>query len=275
MVFCSASIECANAGLATLLERAAPCCSRSIRSLPAPGAAHERAQVGDRRARVAHERAQLAEERREVLRRRLGRGDERRRGRRASRAGSRTSCCALRSVSGRSPSASVERRVLVADRRRGRVRVGDEVREVVAALGQRRRRSSRALTQEGARSVCWSRTSSLTSRREASSAGLKYLRRLRWPARRGRRTASREPWMTCCSALRVFGSSVLKSWSRSTVDVVLSVPSVAPSSSLRRWVRRPASARCSGWRCPTARSRGSIAVVPSCSGAKSLCRPRS
>ena len=38
--------------------------------------------------------------------------------------------------------------------------------------------------------------------------------------------------MTFCSDLRVLGSSVLKSWSRSTEVVVRSRPSVAPSSSL-------------------------------------------
>ena len=40
------------------------------------------------------------------------------------------------------------------------------------------------------------------------------------------------PWMTRCSAARVLGSNVLKSWSRSTIDVVLSACSVAPSASL-------------------------------------------
>ena len=43
---------------------------------------------------------------------------------------------------------------------------------------------------------------------------------------------SADPWMTSCRPLRVFGSSVLKSWSRSTGVVVRSALIVAPSLSL-------------------------------------------
>jgi hypothetical protein len=77
-----------------------------------------------------------------------------------------------------------------------------------------------------------SRSSSLTSRLEVDSAGLKYLAAC-WTFLACPSYWAAVPWMTCCSPLRVLGSSVLKSWSRSTGAVVLSVPSVAPSSSLR------------------------------------------
>ena len=80
-------------------------------------------------------------------------------------------------------------------------------------------------------SVCWLETTSLTSRREALSAGLKYLvAALACVPRLSYHCAL--PWMNCCSDARVLGSRVLKSWSRSTIDVVLSAPSVAPSDSL-------------------------------------------
>ena len=79
--------------------------------------------------------------------------------------------------------------------------------------------------------VCWLATTSLTSRRVLLSAGLKYfVAALACTPRLSYHCAL--PWMNCCSAARVLGSNVLKSWSRSTIDVVLSVPSVAPSDSL-------------------------------------------
>jgi hypothetical protein len=88
-----------------------------------------------------------------------------------------------------------------------------------------------AALRRKALSVCWLETTSLTSRREALSAGLKYLvAALACVPRLSYHCAL--PWMNCCSDARVLGSRVLKSWSRSTIDVVLSVPSVAPSDSL-------------------------------------------
>jgi hypothetical protein len=93
------------------------------------------------------QRAQLAQEAREVLRCRLGRGhqhievvqrgaqvDERRVG--------------LAQRAGQQRQRLVERLVLVADRGRGRIRVGDEVREVDAARGEGTRRPGR-VAQEG------------------------------------------------------------------------------------------------------------------------------
>jgi len=77
----------------------------------------------------------------------------------------------------------------------------------------------------------WSLTTSLTSRRVLLSAGLKYL--VPWLACRPLPWYHVAlPWMNCCSDLLVLGSSVLKTWSRSTIGVVLSAVSVAPSSSL-------------------------------------------
>ena len=63
-----------------------------------------------------------------------------RRGRRASRAGSRTCCWRAAASSAAAPSARAERDVLGGDRAGRRVRVGDQARQVVAALGDRRHR---------------------------------------------------------------------------------------------------------------------------------------
>ena len=152
-----------------------------------------------------------------------------RRGRRASRAGSRTSCWPCAGCRAAAPSAWLNDAFSAA-----------MAAAVVLALETRLARSPRrwasapvvlAALRRKPLSVCWLATSSLTSRRDALSAGLKYLVAALASAPRLSYHAAL-PWMTFCSDLRVLGSSVLKSWSRSTIDVVLSVPSVAPSGSL-------------------------------------------
>jgi hypothetical protein len=75
-----------------------------------------------------------------------------------------------------------------------------------------------------------SRLASLTRRSVEAMNGLRYF--ALWLASRARPWyCSAEPWTTSCSPLRVRGSSVLKSWSRSTGVVVARVGRVAPSSS--------------------------------------------
>ena len=76
--------------------------------------------------------------------------------------------------------------------------------------------------------ACWSWESWLTSCVVLESAGLKYLApRLASAPRPSYQVA--EPWMTSCRLLRVLGSSVLKSWSSETGEVVLSDAIVPPS----------------------------------------------
>ena len=109
-------------------------------------AADEQPQVVDRRARVAHQRAQRAEERDEPRGDRLGRVDQRievvERRAQVDEGG-------VRAAQRRSEQleVAVEGRLLVADGLRRGVGVGDEVGEVVAARGQRRRRL-RAVAQQ-------------------------------------------------------------------------------------------------------------------------------
>src|SRR4051812_49333113 len=87
-------------------------------------------------------------------------------------------------------------------------------------------------------SVGWSFMIWLTSASVVDRNGLKYFAdRFASSAARAFLLSVRpsywiaKPWITFCRPLRVFGSSVSKSWSRSTMEVVFSVPSVAPSSS--------------------------------------------
>ena len=96
-----------------------------------------------------------------------------------------------------------------------------------ASVPTSRDESTRKRVSAGSSSVSWP-----TSRREVESSGLKYFAAspASWP-----RPAycSAKPWMTLRRPPRVRSSSVLKSWSRSTTDVVDSVVSVAPSGSSR------------------------------------------
>ena len=75
-----------------------------------------------------------------------------------------------------------------------------------------------------------SSVTSPTRRREVDRNGLKYLAAS--PASPPLpRNCVAKPWTTSWRSPRVFASSVLKSWSRSTTGVVEAVVSVAPSSS--------------------------------------------
>ena len=102
-----------------------------------------------------------------------------------------------------------------------------------SARSSRRAASARTVRDDvcrNAENVSWSRTTSSTSARDDDSAGSRYF--AAWLACAPRPTYQRAlPWMTCCSAARVLGSNVLKSWSRSTIDVVASVPSSASDGS--------------------------------------------
>ena len=166
-------------------------------------AAHERAQVADRRPRVAHERAQLAQERREVLRRRLGLGDQH--------------------VEVVERGAQVHERRVGAPQRgrqqleRARERPGSRPRSRRWSRwrwrrGRRGRRGARRPRSPRARSSTMKRvsapSSSVTcwaSTREVDSSGLKYLADCPtssplpsyWVAK---------PWMTSCRSPRVFSS---------------------------------------------------------------------
>ncbi len=75
------------------------------------------------------------------------------------------------------------------------------------------------------------RSSSPNSRVDADSTGLKYfvasLASCVLPS-----VASAKPRMTACAASRVSGSKVLKSWSSSTTEAVVSAGSVAPEGIL-------------------------------------------
>ena len=101
--------------------------------------------------------------------------------------------------------------------------------------------------------------SSLKKRLEVESAGFRYWKPtfacLPTPAN-WRAWPLKNPW----SALRVGGSSVLKSSSRSTAVVGLvgaDVAAVVDRLAVRLRLGREASGRCSGSRCPTARTGGS------------------
>ena len=109
---------------------------------------------------------------------------------------------------------------------------------------------------------------------EVDSAGLKYFAAC-WTFAPWPWYWAAEPWMTCCRPLRVFGSSVLKSWSRSTGDVVLSVAE-------RRRRRRACGSMFGPGRqrdvaVGDARQRGRADDARSCprAAARSRCRPRS
>ncbi len=79
-------------------------------------------------------------------------------------------------------------------------------------------------------SAPWSSVTSCTSRRELESSGLKYFADS--PAASPRLSyCVAKPWITSARSPRVFSSSVLKIWSRSTTSVVACWVSVAPSSS--------------------------------------------
>ena len=80
---------------------------------------------------------------------------------------------ALRSVSGSRPSAAAERDVLVADRRGGRVRVAHQLREVVAALGERAHRPD-GVGDEALEAPAGRARARVTRRDGATSAGLRY-----------------------------------------------------------------------------------------------------
>ena len=110
-------------------------------------------------------------------------------------------------------------------------------------------------------SVSWSRASSFTSWSVVDRNGLKYfadsLTFSPCPS-----YCAAEPWKYCCRPLRVLGSSVLKSWSRSTTEVVCSTPSCPPSGISGALFGPGRRARCSGSRRPTARSGGSSRSCP-------------
>ena len=97
--------------------------------------------------------------------------------------------------------------------------------------------------------------------RVAASDGAKYL--ATWlPSAPRPAYQSPKPWMTSCRPLRVFGSSVLKSWSRSTIVVVLSRRDDRVVLQLGVAVGARARARCSGWRRPDSDVARMTAVVP-------------
>ena len=81
--------------------------------------------------------------------------------------------------------------------------------------------------------VDWSRTSSEKKWSVAANDGAKYSVALP-SARPAPAYCSAEPWMNCCRPLRVFGFSVLNSWSRSTTSRVSLAGSVAPAGSAGR-----------------------------------------
>jgi hypothetical protein len=89
--------------------------------------------------------------------------------------------------------------------------------------------TSRELSTRKRSSTGVSRVSSLKRRRDVDSAGLRYSKPLAaWLPRPDHWRA--EPLKKSWSDLRVSGSSVLKSWSRSTAVLVRSVPIWPPSS---------------------------------------------
>ena len=165
-----------------------------------------------------------------------------------------------RSVVGSSASACAERAVLGRDRAGRGVRVADQVGEVVAALGDRasRRASSTTMKRVSASS---SAVVSLTSRRALESSGLKYSVAA---AACGPLPSSwvLKPLITPWRSLRAFGSSVLKSWSRSTGVVVFDGRSASRGRAASGSRPGRARSRRSGSRCPTATSAGSSPACP-------------
>ena len=138
---CRPLIVCWKVGVATSVS--CGCLrSRSMRSLPAPGAADQRAQVLDRRLRVAQQRAQLREERSQARRDRLGRVDELVEVvQRGAQVDERRVGLAQRPR--QRGQRLVQRRALGRDRRRGRIGVAHQAGEVVATRRQRGRRARR------------------------------------------------------------------------------------------------------------------------------------
>ena len=139
----SASRPLSNAGVATRCS-AGILRVASTRSLSGPVAAHERAQVADRRPRARRTSGRSSRRNgARSLRRRLGLGDEHVEvvERRAQVDERRVGAPQRRR---QQAERARERDVLRADRARGRVRVADEAGEVVALLGQRRRPGARS-----------------------------------------------------------------------------------------------------------------------------------
>ena len=256
--------SCAGRRSRSAARAAAACAVRSIRSLFLPGRADQLAQVADRRAAASATSGRSA--RRSVSQllgvRAWTRPPARPR-RRAPRAGSRTSCCALRSVVGQQPERA--RRAPRSRRRSRRTRcsrcppagVSSPRRSAIAPIGLR------GVDQEALEHRVVGDQLAGQPRRGVQRRA-EVLERLRAPASALPRYWSAWPWMNFCRPARVLGSSVLKSWSRSTgADGVVGrdLPAVVD---LGRVVRARARAPRSGWRCPTATSRGSW---PSCPGA--------
>ena len=134
------------------------------------------------------------------------------RGRRASSAGSRRSCWPCAACPGAASSACERAR----SRRRsprGGVGVASPARQVVAALGERGHRAEVSVTNVS--NTSWSRASSRVRSRGGRGAGLKYLVALAGLLALARRTGRRAP-DDVLQPLAGPGSSVLKSWSRST-----------------------------------------------------------
>ena len=241
----------------------------SSRSLSAPRRRHELAQVADRRA-ARRARAGAA-------RAGTGRGPSSRawtrrparRGRRASRAGSRTSCwrAAASSAAARAPAASATFSWPIARRRR--VGVADEVGEVVAALGDGGDRARGVDDEVGQRALVLGELVDEPARgREERVEVLGRLGRLRALALVLRGEALDD-------ALQVLARVRVE-----RVEDLVEVDDVGGRADRRASRRRRApspswaraSARCSGWRCPTARSGGSR---PGCPRAAARRAPRS
>ena len=221
---CSALIECCEGRLGDLRSSAGALRSRSIRSLSGPGLL-----ISVLRSRIVgraslQQRAQLA--------RGTARGPSSR-GLEAATSSSRSSSVARRLTNVVLALRSVPRQQRRAPGRATRSRraiaptvvfaLRDQVGEVVAARGQRAPSSCAVLTRKRVERLLVG-DDLVDQPRGRAQRRVEVLRRLVGLRAACRRTTSREPWMTCCSAVRVLGSSVLKSWSRSTIDVVVSVP---------------------------------------------------
>ena len=174
---------------------------------------------------------------------------------------------ARRSVPGRNWSAWASATFSSAIAAHDRVRVGDEAGDVVTPLGERRHRAARR-RRGSARRPSGRPTAPASPPRWSTSDGPKYLK-VSFSSPPLPTYQPEKPVSTFWSERRVFGSRVLKSWSRSTGAVVLSVAISDPSSSsgalLGPGCRDDVAVR-------DARQRGLTridAVVPSCSGTKS------
>ena len=199
--------------------------------------------VGDQRVEVVERRAQVHERR----------------------------CCRAAASSAAAPAPRSSARFSAAIAPVGGVRVADQRgrgRRACSAIAVTVREE---LTMKSRQRALVLRSTSLTSRRALESSGLKYFVASRGLRRPCRRSWVAKPLITPCRSLRAFGSSVLKSWSRSTAVVVCDVSSVAPSGERRGSRPGRARARRSGWRCPTATSAGS---PPACPRAAARRAPR-